>query len=174
MSAVPPNDAVMAPPKPVAFPPDALRAQCDEILGRYPTRMAACLPILHLAQRHYDGWVSPEVEAGVAEYLGVSDSHIRGLLTFYAMFNDQPAGRHEVWVCRTLTCWLHGAADLRQAALDKAGAPSTGVVGADGKFFVKNMECLGLCEQAPAVFVDGTPHVKVTSERLVELMDACE
>jgi NADH-quinone oxidoreductase subunit E len=158
----------------VAFPPEALRARCEEILGRYPTRQAACIPILHLAQRHFGGWVSPEVEAGVAEYLGVSDSHIRGLLTFYAMFNSQPAGRHEVWVCRTLTCWLHGAEDLRRVALEKAGAAEPGVVGPDGRFLVKNMECLGLCEHAPAVFVDGKPHVKVTREKLVDLMDACE
>jgi NADH-quinone oxidoreductase subunit E len=163
-----------APPTPVSFPPKELEKQCDEIVARYPTRMAACLPVLHLAQKHYGGWISPEVEAGVAEYLDVSDSHIRGLLTFYAMFNCKPAGKHEVWVCRTLTCWLRGAAKLRETALAKAGASAPGEVGADGKFLVKNMECLGLCEVAPAVFVDGQPHVHVTPEKLEELMDACE
>ena len=163
-----------AAPTAVSFPPKELKKQCEEIIARYPTRMAACLPILHLAQKHYDGWVSPEVEAGVAAYLGVSDSHIRGLLTFYAMFNSKPAGRHEVWVCRTLTCWLRGAAELRQSALAKAGAQDCGVVSPDGKFLVKNMECLGLCELAPAVFVDGQPHVHVTPEKLEQLMDACE
>jgi len=161
-------------PTAVAFPPKEVQKECDEIVARYPTRMAACLPVLHVAQRHFGGWVSPEVEAGVAEYLGVSDSHIRGLLTFYAMYNDKPAGRHEVWVCRTLTCWLLGAAKLRDTALAKSGCEKPGVTSADGKFLVKNMECLGLCEAAPAVFVDGQPHVHVTNEKLEELMDACE
>ncbi|MDF1701119.1 MAG: NAD(P)H-dependent oxidoreductase subunit E [Planctomycetota bacterium] len=163
-----------APPVPVSFPPKEIKQQCDAIVARYPTRMAACLPVLHVAQKHYGGWISPEVEAGVAEYLEVGDSHIRGLLTFYAMFNTKPSGRHEVWVCRTLTCWLRGAAKLRSTALAKAGVDGCGVESADGRFLVKDMECLGLCEVAPAVFVDGEPHVHVTPEKLEELMDGCE
>ena len=107
-------------PVAVAFPPPEIKQICDEIVSRYPTRMAACLPVLHVAQKHYGGWISPEVEAGMAPYLEVSDAHIRGLLTFYAMYNTKPSGRHEVWVCRTLTCWLRGARKLRQTALDTA------------------------------------------------------
>ncbi len=163
-----------APPEAVAFPPKELKKECEDILSRYPTRMAACLPVLLLAQQHYGGWISPEVEAGVASYLEVSDSHIRGLLTFYAMYNTKPAGRHEVWVCRTLTCWLRGAEKLRQTALDTAGVATCGTESDDGKFLIKNMECLGLCEVAPAVFIDGQPHVNVTPEKLTELMEACD
>jgi NADH-quinone oxidoreductase subunit E len=173
-SAVDAGRESAAPPVPVSFPPPEIQAQCDEIVARYPTRMAACLPVLHVAQKHYGGWISPEVEAGVARYLEVSDSHVHGLLTFYAMFNTKPSGRHEVWVCRTLTCWLRGAPELRQAALAKAGVEDTGEESPDGRFLVKDMECLGLCELAPAAFVDGQAHVHVTPEKLEELMDACE
>jgi NADH-quinone oxidoreductase subunit E len=167
-----------APPKtaaPVAveFPPEAIREACERIVARYPTRVAALLPVLHLAQAHFDGWVSPEVEAGVARYLGVGDGHVRGVLTFYSMFNTAPVGRHVVWVCRTLTCWLRGAADLTKAAMAKAGIERVGGSSADGRFHVREMECLGLCEVAPAVFVDGKPHGDVTPERLERLMDAC-
>ncbi len=169
-----PNATQSTAPVAVDFPPAELKQECDDIVSRYPTRMAACLPILLLAQKHYDGWVSPEVEAGVAEYLGVSDSHIRGLLTFYAMYNTKPAGRHEVWVCRTLTCWLRGAPALRTKALEIAGASKPGEVGEDGRFLIKNMECLGLCEVAPAVFIDGEAHVNITPEKLEELMEACD
>ena len=169
-----PGAGTATPPEPVSFPPKEIQKECEDILSRYPTRMAACLPILHVAQRHYDNWISPEVEAGVAKYLGVSDAHIRGLLTFYAMYNSQPAGRNEVWVCRTLTCWLRGARKLRETALEKAGCDKTGVEGPDGKFLVKDMECLGLCEVAPAVFIDGEAHVEVSPEKLNELMEACD
>lgn len=161
-------------PVPVEFPPDDLRAECEDILSRYPTRMAGLIPILLLAQQHYDGWISPEVEAGVADYIGVGDGHVRGVLTFYSMFNIKPAGRNEVWVCRTLTCWLRGARKLKQVALDKAGLERAGHVGEDGKFLVKDMECLGLCEVAPAVFVNGKAHSEVTPEQMAELMDGCE
>jgi NADH-quinone oxidoreductase subunit E len=162
------------PPKPVEFPPAELKAACEDLLTRYPTKMAALLPVLHLAQKHYGGWVSPEVEAGVATYLGVPDQHVRGVLTFYAMFHTQPVGRHEVWVCRTLTCWLRGAPALTKAALEKAGIDRAGGTDAAKRFTVREMECLGLCEVAPAAFVDGQAHVNVTPDGLRGLMDACK
>lgn len=183
MSATPPRAPAAAPkdvearvpaPVPVEFPPKALRAECEDILSRYPTRLAALIPILLRAQEHYDGWISPEVEAGIAAYIGCGDGHIRGVLTFYMMFNTQPAGKHEVWVCRTLTCWLRGAPALRAKALEKAGVSRTREASADGRFLVKDMECLGLCEVAPAVFVGGKPHTEVTPDQLAALMDACE
>ena len=62
---------------------------------------------------------------------------------------------------------------LRAQALEKAGCSRTGEVGEDGKFLVKDMECLGVCEIAPAVWIDGEVHTEVTSERLDELMDGC-
>jgi NADH-quinone oxidoreductase subunit E len=165
--------APAGPPKPIDFPPADVREECERIVARYPERMAALLPILHVAQRRYGGWVSPEVEAGVAKYLGVSDGHVRGVLTFYAMFNVQPVGRHTVWVCRTLSCALRGAKDLTKAACAKAGVAKPGASSADGRFFVREMECLGLCEVAPAVWVDGEVHGNVTPEALGALMDRC-
>ncbi len=160
--------------EPAPFPPEELKKECEETLTRYPTKMAALLPVLHLAQAHYDNWISPEVAAGIAQYLGISDAHVSGVLSFYAMYNTEAPSKHEVWVCRTLTCWLRGAPKLRELALQKAGAERTGKVTEDGTWLVKDMECLGLCEVAPAVFVDGTPHTEVTPERFEELLDACE
>lgn len=160
-------------PTPVAFPPAELKAACEDLLTRYPNRQAALIPILHLAQRHYGGWVSPEVEAGVADYVGVTDAHVRGVLTFYSMFHVKPVGRHEVWVCRTLTCWLRGAEGLTKAACAKAGIDKVGGTDAKGRFTVREMECLGLCEVAPAVWVDGQVHGHATPETLERLMDGC-
>lgn len=160
------------------FPPDAIREVCDRVVGRYPTRMAALLPVLHIAQRHYGGWISPEVEAGVAAYLEISPAHVRGVLTFYAMYHTEPRGRHEVWVCRTLSCWLRGAQQLSEAAHEKAGLVRRGnnhpQTSEDGRFTVMEMECLGLCEVAPAAFVDGEAHGSMTPETLSDLMDRCE
>lgn len=173
--AVRPNlEAVVAAP----FPPDPIRETCEKIVARYPTRMAALLPVLHVAQRHYGGWIDPEVEAGVAAYLEISPAHVRGVLTFYAMYHTEPRGRHEVWICRTLSCWLRGAQQLSEQAHEKAGLVRRGdnhpQTSEDGRFTVMEMECLGLCEVAPAVFVDGEAHVGVTPEKLSELMDRCE
>lgn len=170
-------EAALAPEAVVAapFPPPEIRAACERLAERYPTRMAALLPTLLLAQRHFGGWVSPEVEAGVARWLEVSPAHVRGVLTFYSMFHTEPRGRHEVWVCRTLSCWLRGARELAKVAREKAGLPADAHqparTGPDGRVTVMEMECLGLCEAAPAVFVDGEPHVLVTPERLGQLLD---
>ena len=164
----------VVPVEPIAFPPKELRKEVEDILTRYPTKRAALLPILHVAQRHFDGWVSPEVEAGVAAFLDLSPAHVRGVLSFYSMYNTQPAGKHEVWVCRTLSCWLRGAPALRAKALEVAGCTRTGQVGEDGKFLVKDMECLGLCEQAPAVWIDGALHTEIDPDALGSLMEACE
>jgi NADH-quinone oxidoreductase subunit E len=171
--AVGPKAGASKAPTPVAFPPAELRGACESLLARYPTKQAALIPILHLAQRHYGGWVSPEVEAGVADYLGVTDAHVRGVLTFYSMFHVKPVGRHEVWVCRTLTCWLRGAEGLTRAACAKAGIDKVGGTDAKGRFTVREMECLGLCEVAPAVWVDGQVHGHATPEKLERLMDGC-
>ena len=171
-----PKDVAAAKPavEPAPFPPAALKARCEALLTRYPTRQAALLPILHLAQAHFDNWVSPEVTAGVAKYLGISDAHVQGVLSFYAMYNDDAPSKHEVWVCRTLSCMLRGAPELRRVALEKAGCSRTGQISEDGKFRVKDMECLGLCEIAPAVFVSGDIHTEVTPDRMGELMEGCE
>lgn len=164
-----PAPAVVA-PTPVAFPPDDLKAACEALIARYPQRAAALIPILHLAQKRFDGWISPEVEAGVAQYLGVSDQHVRGVVTFYTMFNTKPVGRHHVQVCRTLSCWLRGAGELTRCLERKTGL-RPGQTDEARRFTVSEVECLGLCEVAPALFVNEDAHVNVTPEGLEKLLD---
>jgi NADH-quinone oxidoreductase subunit E len=161
---------IPAAPVPAAFPPPELTAACEALLARYPRREAALIPILHLAQRHYGGWVSPEVEAGVGRYLGLPDQHVRGVLTFYTMFNTKPVGRHHLQVCRTLSCWLRGAGDLTRRLRERTGL-APGETDAEGRFTVTEVECLGLCEVAPALFVNETAHESVTPEKLDALLD---
>lgn len=160
------------PPVPLAFPPEALRAECEALIARYPSkeRIAALIPILHLAQKRLGGWISPELEAGIAAYLGCSDQHVRGVLTFYTMFNTKPVGRHHVQVCRTLSCWLRGAKGLTKAVESKAGI-RCGETDKDGRFTLTEVECLGLCEVAPVIHVNDTPHVSLTPETVSALLD---
>ena len=74
----------------------------DEILARYPNKMAACIPVLHLAQEQ-NGWVSEDVVAWTAAKLELSPAHVYGVATFYSLFHTHPVGKHHVWVCRTLS-----------------------------------------------------------------------
>lgn len=160
------------PPAPVPFPPDDLKEACEVWIARYPERAAALIPILHLAQSKY-GWLSPEVQAGVARYLAVSDAHVRGVVTFYTMFNTKPVGRHHLQVCRTLSCWLRGAGEITQQIERRTGL-KPGQSDAEGRFTVSEVECLGLCEVAPALFVNQTAHSNVTEAALDKILDGCK
>ena len=161
--------AIPKAPVPVPFPPPELKAEVEALIARYPERMAALIPILHLAQRKLGGWISPELEAGIAKYLGCADQHVRGVLTFYTMFNTKPVGRHHVQVCRTLSCWLRGAGELT-ACLKRTTGLAPGQTDAEGRFTVSEVECLGLCETAPALFVNDDAHVHVTPSSLETLL----
>ena len=82
-----------------------------EILSRYPNKMAACIPVLHLCQEANDNWVSDEVTEYVAEKLELSAAHVKGVAPFYSLFNREKPGKHQVWVCRTLSCAHPGRKD---------------------------------------------------------------
>jgi len=86
------------------------------------------------------------------------------------MFNVKPVGRWHVQVCRTLSCMLRGARDLTACVERKAGI-RPGQTGADGRFTLSEVECIGLCEAAPAIFVNDDEHVSVTPASLEKLMD---
>ena len=91
----------------IALRPERER-QVEQILSRYPNRQAALIPVLHVYQDEH-GWISEEIMQVVAERLGVSSAHVKGVVTFYTLFNQHPVGKHQVWVCRTLSCALRGA-----------------------------------------------------------------
>ena len=85
--------------------------EMTDILTRYPTRRAACIPLLHLCQDQ-EGYVSEEAMNFVAEKLDISTAQVKGVVTFYTLFNTEPVGKHTVWVCKTLSCALRGATDI--------------------------------------------------------------
>src|SRR3954465_10465176 len=94
--------------------------EMTEILARYPTRKAACIPILHLCQDQI-GYVSEEVIAFVAQKLQLTPAHVKGVVTFYTLFNSEPVGKHQVWVCRTLSCALRGSGEILSHCEKKLG-----------------------------------------------------
>ena len=104
--------------------PFALTAEREQkltdVLTRYPTRMAACIPLLHLCQEQ-NGWVSGEIVDFVAHKLDIPPAHVEGVVTFYTLFNKQPVGKHQVWVCRTLPCALRGSIGILHHCEKKLG-----------------------------------------------------
>jgi NADH-quinone oxidoreductase subunit E len=141
----------------------------QEILERYPTKMAATLPLLHLCQEQ-EGWVGDEVVDYVARTLDVSPAHVKGVVTFYTLYNQQPVGKHQVWVCRTLPCALRGAYDVIEHCEKRLGI-HCGETTKDGKVTLRTAECLASCGTAPMIQVDRDYHENLTRESLDAILN---
>lgn len=153
--------------------PFALTAERErefaDILSRYPNKMAATIPVLHLCQEQ-EGWISDDVIRFVAERLEVSTAHVKGVVTFYTLFNQKPVGKHTVWVCRTLSCALRGADGILHHCEKRLGIKE-GETTKDGKITLKTAECLAACGQAPMIQVDKEYHENLTTADVDRILD---
>jgi len=140
--------------RPFSFTPDR-RAAAERMISSYPSRRAALLPLLWLVQGQ-EGWISREAIRHAAGILGMTESEVVEAAGFYEMFRFEPACLHRVEACRGLTCAMRGAAGLLRRIEDISGA-RPGRPSEDGSMEVSEVECLGLCDSAPAVRVDGRP-----------------
>jgi NADH-quinone oxidoreductase E subunit len=140
----------------------------DRTIAAYPERSAALLPVLHLIQGE-SGWISTEAETWVAAKLGILPIRVREVLSFYSMFRRERAGRTVIQVCRNLSCTLAGAEDVisfLRAELGLTGGDTT----PDGAVRLVAVECLGNCDNAPCLQVDGVDHGRVTIERAAAII----
>ena len=120
------------------------RKELDELLTRYPTKMAALLPALWIVQRER-GWVSEAGMAEVAQLLELTPAYVKGVVTFYTMYHQHPVGKHFIQVCTTSPCMACGAEGVVDAFLKHTGCQELGQTSADGKYTVIEVECLGAC-----------------------------
>jgi NADH-quinone oxidoreductase subunit E len=148
---------------------EAQERELLEILSRYPNKMAACIPVLHLCQSANDNWVSPEVIQFVSERLQLSPAHVKGVVTFYTLFNQHRPGKHQIWVCRTLSCALRGSDEILAHCQRRLGV-GVGQTTADGRFTLRTAECLASCGTAPMMQVDKTYHEGLTPEKVDEIL----
>lgn len=124
----------------------------EKIRSRYPDARGALLPTLNLAQEIH-GWLSPDDMARVAELLELPAPYVRGVATFYTMYNKAPVGRFLVQVCTNVACNLCGADEVMDAFLDATGT-EPGEISPDGLFTVIEAECLGACGFPTAVQIN--------------------
>jgi len=134
---------------PVQFSETAL-AEVKRLVARYPEgkHKSALLPVLHLAQEQFGGWLSTETLDYVASILNLSPIEVYEVATFYSMYNLQPVGKHVFEVCQTGPCMLNGSDEIIDYVHEKLGI-RPGETTADGLFTLKTVECLGACGYAP-------------------------
>lgn len=148
-------------PEQVQVPP-ALRAEIEGNMALYPDPTSAALPALAAAQRLH-GWCSPEAIEQVACVMQVTPASLAAVATFYDMLETTPVGRHSVYVCTNISCSLRGADALYEAIRDAAAG--------DPDFNVRPFECLGACDIAPMVSVEGVYVGPLSTEDVPSLLE---
>lgn len=147
-------------------------AAANKIIARYPAdrKKSALIPLLHLAQAEFDGWLSPATMDYVASILGILPIEVYEVASFYSMFNLKPVGKCLLEVCRTAPCWLRGADELVEH-LEKKLKIKVGETTADGMFTLKTVECLGSCGTAPMLQCGAEFYENLSNEKADNLID---
>ena len=152
--------------------PAALEAEVNELITHYPEKRAASLMVLHAVQDQF-GWISQEAVEWTARKLGLQPINVYELVTFYPMLRQEPMGKYQIKVCRTLSCALGGSCELHKHFCEKLGldahahGPQTTK---DGKFTVEFVECLASCGTAPVMMVNDDFCEAVSHARADEIM----
>jgi NADH-quinone oxidoreductase subunit E len=154
----------------------ALEGEMDELITHYPVKRSASLMLLHAIQEHF-GWISQDAVEWTAKKLDLQPINIYELVTFYPMFRQQPAGRYQIKVCRTLSCALGGSHALHKHFCEKLGLDTHGhgpQTTKDGKFTVEFVECLAGCGTAPVMMVNDDFHEAVSHAKADEIVAKCK
>ncbi len=153
---------------------DETLALAKKIISRYPEgkQKSALLPLLHLAQAEFDGWLSKNTMDYVASLLQIQNVEVYEVASFYSMFNLEPKGKCVIEVCRTSSCWLRGANEIISHLEHKLGI-GVGETTADGMFTIKTVECLGSCGTAPMMMIGAQFHEDLTYEKVDGILDQC-
>ena len=149
--------------------------EARRIVARYPDgkQQSAVMPLLALAQRQCGGWLPRAAMDCVAELLEMIPVHVYEVASFYTMYNLEPVGEHVVQVCTTTPCWLRGSDAIVRACEERIGV-ACGETSADGRFTLREVECLGACVNAPMCQIGDQFYEDLTPEGMVMLIDALE
>lgn len=149
---------------------DTTRAECRELMARYPVPRSALLPMLHLVQS-VQGYVSPEGIALCAQELGLTKAEVGAVATFYTMYKRRPTGRHLVSVCTNTLCAVLGGQRVYDRLSAELGVGHDQTT-ADGSVTLEHAECLAACDYAPVVTVDYEFYDQQDVESALELVAA--
>jgi NADH-quinone oxidoreductase subunit E len=131
---------------------------------------AACIEVLKVVQARR-GWISDETLREVAEHIEITPDELDDVATFYNMIFRKPVGRHVIHLCDSVTCWIMGYEGLLEHLTAQLGVKLGGTT-TDGRFTLLPNCCLGVCEKAPALIIDGEVHVDLSVEKLNGILDS--
>lgn len=145
-----------------------------EIIQRYPEgkQKSALLPVLHMAQQEFGGWLDVPVMDYVASLLNIEPIEVYEVATFYSMYNLKPVGKHMFEVCQTGPCMVRGSDQIIEYIENKLNI-RVGETTEDGMFTLKAVECLGACGYAPMMQLGRTYREHLTPEKVDAIIEEC-
>jgi len=148
--------------------------EVQQIIQRYPEgkQKSALIPVLHLAQEEFGGWLSAETMDYVASVLNLEPIEVYEVATFYSMYNLKPVGRYLFEVCQTGPCMLNGSDNIIKYIFEKLGI-RPGETTSDGMFTLKTVECLGACGYAPMMQLGKNYREHLTKEKVDAIIEEC-
>jgi len=151
---------------------DTSLQEIDRELAKYPAdrRQSALMAALRIAQDEHN-WLSEELIEFVAGVIGVTPIRAWEVATFYSMYHLKPVGRHTINVCTNISCMLRGSKQIVDCLEEKLGI-KLGETTEDGKFTLREVECLAACAGAPMLQLDRQYHENLTPERIDEILEA--
>ncbi len=153
---------------------DTQMAEFNRLVARYPQgkQKSALLPVLHLAQDSFGGWLSSETMDYVATLLEIDPIEVYEVATFYSMYNLKPVGKYLFEVCQTGPCMVSGSDNIIEYIKEKLDI-NVGETTKDGLFTLKTVECLGACGYAPMMQMGKTYREHLTKQRVDEIVEEC-
>jgi len=148
--------------------------EVNRIIAFYPEgkQKSAVIPVLHLAQQEFGGWLSVPSMDYVASLLGLEPIEVYEVATFYSMYNLKPVGKYVFEVCQTGPCMLNGSDQIIEYIKEKLGI-GVGETTADGLFTLKTAECLAACGYAPMMQLGKNYREHLTKEKIDSIITEC-
>jgi NADH-quinone oxidoreductase subunit E len=142
------------------------------LFDQYKFREAACIEALKIVQGRR-GWVSDNDIKDISEFLGLTRDELDSVATFYSFVFRKPVGRHIIYICDSVSCWVMGFEHVLRHIKTRLGIDLGGTT-ADGKFTLLPAACIGACEQAPALFIDDKIYGNLDENKIDELLSGFE
>jgi NADH-quinone oxidoreductase subunit E len=148
------------------------KAEIESFFEQYKFKEAACIEALKIIQGRR-GWISDGDIKDIAEFFGLTSAELDSVATFYSFVFRRPVGRHVIYVCDSVSCWVMGLEKVVQHIKKRLGI-DWGGTSADGKFTLLPAACIGACEQAPAMFIDDKIYGNLDEKNIDEILSGFE
>ncbi len=145
------------------------RREIEAEMGHYPDKQSVCIDAMKIVQRHR-GWVSDESLRDISEFLQMSLDDLDGVATFYNLIFRKPVGKHVIMVCDSVSCWIMGYNKICERLCSRL-AIELGETTVDNRFTLLPIVCLGACDHAPVMMVDGDLHVDLDNQAIDQVLE---